>query len=143
MDQEWSRGEFTISTDPQRLDLDIIHEFLSTEAYWARGRSKECVERSIRNSLNFGLYHEDRQIGFARVVTDRATFAWLADVFVLPDFRKQGLSKWLMEVISAHPEMQGLRRWILATQDAHGLYRQFGFEPLNAPERFMHRFHEH
>jgi len=140
MEREWHRGDFTISTDPGRLNLDMIHEFLSQEAYWALGRSRDRVERSIRHSLNFGLYHLAEQIGFARVVTDRATFAWLADVFVLPDFREQGLSKWLMTVISEHPELQGLRRWILATRDAHGLYRQFGFEPLSAPDRFMERF---
>lgn len=140
MEQEWRRGEFTISTDPQRLDIGGIHEFLSQEAYWALGRSRERVERSIRNSLNFGLYYGAQQIGFARVVTDRATFAWLADVFVFPAFRKQGLSKWLMTVVSEHPELQGMRRWILATRDAHGLYRQFGFEPLSAPDRFMERF---
>jgi GNAT superfamily N-acetyltransferase len=140
MEREWHRGDFTISTDPGRLNLDMIHEFLSQEAYWALGRSRDRVERSIRHSLNFGLYHLAEQIGFARVVTDRATFAWLADVFVLPDFREQRLSKWLMTVISEHPELQGLRRWILATRDAHGLYRQFGFEPLSAPDRFMERF---
>jgi GNAT superfamily N-acetyltransferase len=140
MEREWHRGDFTISTDPGRLNLDMIHEFLSKEAYWALGRSRDRVERSIRHSLNFGLYHLAEQIGFARVVTDRATFAWLADVFVLPDFREQRLSKWLMTVISEHPELQGLRRWILATRDAHGLYRQFGFEPLSAPDRFMERF---
>ncbi len=100
------------------------------------------VERSLRNSLNFGVYKSAEQIGFARVVTDRATFAWLADVFVQPSFRKLGLSKWLMTVIAGHPELQGLRRWILATRDAHGLYRQFGFEPLSAPDRFMERFHQ-
>lgn len=142
MVQEWQRGEYTISTDPQRLDVGKIHEFLSTEAYWAIGRSREIVERSIRNSLNFGLYRGAQQVGFARVVTDRATFAWLADVFILPAFRKQGLSKWLMTVVNAHPEVQGLRRWILATRDAHDLYRQFGFEGLSAPERFMERLHE-
>ena len=106
MEREWHRGDFTISTDPGRLNLDMIHEFLSKEAYWALGRSRDRVERSIRHSLNFGLYHLAEQIGFARVVTDRATFAWLADVFVLPDFREQRLSKWLMTVISEHPELQ-------------------------------------
>jgi GNAT superfamily N-acetyltransferase len=142
MDQEWHRGEFSISTDPPRLDIDRIYEFLSREAYWALGRSREVVERSIHHSLNFGLYHGTEQVGFARVVTDRATFAWLADVFVQPGFRKQGLSQWLMTVISGHPELQGLRRWILATRDAHELYRRFGFEPLSAPERFMQRLNE-
>lgn len=142
MAQEWHRGEFTISTDSQLLDLDKIYEFLSQEAYWALGRSRERVERSISNSLNFGLFHPTGQIGFARVVTDRATFAWLADVFILPQFRKLGLSKWLMTVVTQHPELQGLRRWILATRDAHGLYRQFGFEPFSTPDRFMERFNE-
>jgi GNAT superfamily N-acetyltransferase len=140
MHQEWDRGEFTISTDPERLDLEMIHGFLSNEAYWAPGRSRELVERSIRHSLNFGVYQGTEQVGFARVVTDRATFAWLADVFILPNFRKKGLSKWLMEVVGGHPELQGLRRWILATRDAHGLYRRFGFTPLAGAERFMERF---
>jgi N-acetylglutamate synthase-like GNAT family acetyltransferase len=142
MDQEWHRGEFSISTDPRRLDIDRIHEFLSKEAYWALGRSREVVERSILHSLNFGVYRGTEQVGFARVVTDRATFAWLADVFIQPACRKRGLSQWLMTVISGHPELQGLRRWILATRDAHELYGRFGFEPLSAPGRFMQRLNE-
>ncbi|HEY7784524.1 MAG TPA: GNAT family N-acetyltransferase [Pyrinomonadaceae bacterium] len=140
MNQEWKKDEFTISTDPQRLDLEVIHEYLVTHSYWAQGRSFETVERSISNSLNFGLYKGDEQVGFARVVTDRATFAWLGDVFILPDYRGKGLSKWLMEVIVTHPELQGLKRWILATRDAHELYRRFGFKELAQPDRWMERF---
>ena len=140
MQQEWHREPFTISTDPRRLNVDTIYGFLHNDAYWALGRSREKVERSLRHSLNFGLYRDASQIGFASVVTDRATFAWLADVFVLAAFRKQGLSKWLLAVISNHDELQGLRRWVLATRDAHTLYRQFGFEPLSSPDRFMERF---
>jgi GNAT superfamily N-acetyltransferase len=136
MHHAWTQGEFEISTDPARIDLRAVHEFLAN-SYWARGIPLETVQRSIENSLCFGIYQGNRQIGFARVVTDRATFAYLADVFVLPDYRGRGLSRWLMECIIAHPDLQGLRRWMLATQDAHGLYRQFGFSPLKAPERWM------
>ena len=136
---EWRRGEFTITTDKSRFDVDAIHAFLSQESYWARGIPREVVERSIANSLAFGVLHGTRQIGLARLVTDRATFAWLGDVYVLPAFRGQGLSKWLMEVIIAHPEVQGLRRWLLATADAHGLYERYGYKPLARPERFMER----
>jgi GNAT superfamily N-acetyltransferase len=136
MHSAWAKGEFQISTDPARIDLRAVHEFL-TNSYWARGIPLETVQRSIENSLCFGIYHGDRQIGFARVITDRATFAYLADVFVLPDYRGHGLSKWLMECIIAHPDLQGLRRWMLATQDAHELYAQYGFSPLKAPERWM------
>jgi GNAT superfamily N-acetyltransferase len=132
MSREWQRGEFTISTDPDRLDVIGIHEFLSNSSYWAQGRRLETIQRSIDNSLNFGLYDGKRQIGFARVVTDYATFAWLADVFILPDYRGRGLSKWLMEVVVSHPELQGLRRWLLATRDAHELYRRFGFTECRA-----------
>jgi len=113
---------------------------LSTSAYWAMGRPLDVVRRSIEHSLCFGMYRGDMQIGFARVVTDYATFAWLADVFVLPEFRGRGLGKWLLEVISGHHRLQGLRRWLLATKDAHGLYAQYGFTPLSAPHRFMERF---
>ena len=140
MNQEWEKDEFTISTDPQRLNLEVIQEYLVTDSYWAQGRSFETVERSISNSLNFGLYKGDEQIGFARVVTDRATFAWLGDVFILPDYRGKGLSKWLMTVIVSHPELQELKRWILATRDAHELYRRFGFKELAQPDRWMERF---
>ena len=139
MVESWQRGEFLISTDRQHLDREMIHDFLSRESYWAKGRSLEVVNRGIEHSLNFGLYRGPRQIGFARVVTDYATFAWLADVFVLEEFRGQGLGKWLIEVILAHPQLQGFRRWALATKDAHELYRSFGFNELTRPERWMER----
>jgi GNAT superfamily N-acetyltransferase len=139
MAQEWHRNEFLISTDRSRLDLDLIHNFLAHDSYWARGRTKELVAKSIEHSLSFGLYRNDEQVGFARVVTDYATFAWIADVFVLPEYRGQGLAKWLIEVILAHPEFQGFRRWVLATKDAHELYRKFGFRELKRPERWMER----
>lgn len=135
----WQRDEYEISDDRSRLDINVIHEFLSVESYWAIGREIETVKRSIDNSLPFGLYREGQQVGFARVVTDYATFGWLADVFVLKEHRGQGLSKWLMEVILAHPELQGFRRWVLATKDAHELYRKFGFQDLKRPERWMER----
>jgi len=136
MHHAWARDEFEISTDPARLDLSTVHAFL-TNSYWARGVPIETVQRSIENSVCFGLYRGERQLGFARVITDRATFAYLADVFVVPGYRGRGLSKWLMECIIAHPDLQGLRRWMLATHDAHELYRQYGFSALKAPERWM------
>src|SRR5437764_499845 len=111
--QEWQPGEYVISTSRERLDLQLIHEFLSTKAYWALGRTRETVERAEEGSLPFGIYKDSVQVGFARVITDQATFAYLADVFVLPEYRGRGLSVWLMEVICAHPDLQGLRRWIL------------------------------
>jgi GNAT superfamily N-acetyltransferase len=140
MTDEWYRDEYTISTDPSRLDLAMIHAYLSGSAYWALGRPLDMVRRSIENSLPFGVYKGSAQIGFARVVTDYATFAWVADVFVLPEFQGQGVGKWLMSVIVDHPRLPGLRRWILATKDAHGLYAHYGFKPLHAVERFMERF---
>jgi GNAT superfamily N-acetyltransferase len=128
---------YEISTDPARLDLDVIHGFLRT-AYWSPGVERAVVEKAIRHSLVFGLYAPDgAQVGFGRVVTDRAVFGYLADVFVLPDHRGQGLGVWLVETIVAHPDVQGLRRFILGTADAHGLYARFGFEPLLRPERFL------
>ncbi len=130
-----------ISTDDARLDLDVIHGYLSRSSYWAEGIPRELVARSLRHSLNFGLYEDARQVGFARVVTDRATYAYLADVFVLESHRGHGLSKLLMEAVMNHPDLQGLRRFTLATKDAHGLYRQFGFQTLSAPERFMEIAH--
>ena len=139
MGETWHRGEYSISTDRSRLDLGLIHNYLSTGTYWATGRSREVVERSIENSLAFGIYKGGEQVGFARIVTDYATFGWVADVFVLPEHRGQGLSKWLMEVILAHPQLQGFRRWVLATKDAHGVYERFGFIPLHRPERWMER----
>jgi GNAT superfamily N-acetyltransferase len=139
MVNEWRRDDYIISTDRSKLDLHLIHNFISTESYWAVGRSQEVVARSIENSLPFGIYRGDEQIGFARVVTDYATFAWIADVFVMKEARGQGLSKWLMEAILAHPDLQGFRRWVLSTKDAQGLYRQFGFAGLKRPERWMER----
>jgi GNAT superfamily N-acetyltransferase len=127
-----------VDTDQSRLDLRTIHEFL-TNSYWARGVPLEVVERSVRGSLCFGLYEGDRQIGFARVITDYATFAYLADVFVLESHRGRGLGKVLIAAILGHPSLQGLRRWLLATRDAHSLYAQYGFVPLAAPGRFMER----
>src|SRR5438876_8085618 len=137
MANEWHRGEYTISDDRARLDIKVIQKFLSTESYWATGRSVERVQRSVDNSLSFGVYRGDEQIGFARVVTDYATFAWLADVFVLEEYRGRGLSKWLVEVIISHPQLQGFRRWVLATKDAHELYQRYGFRELHRPERWL------
>lgn len=134
---ELHRDPLTLSTDPARLQLPVIHEFLSQHSYWAKGIPLETVRRSVENSLCFGLYQSAEQVGFARVISDRATFAYLADVFVLPDFRGRGLSKWMMEGILQHPDLQGLRVWLLGTADAHGLYTQFGFTPLPKPERFL------
>jgi GNAT superfamily N-acetyltransferase len=136
---DWRKDNFTISTDRSRLDIALIHDFLSNTSYWAKGRSLDAVKRSIENSLNFGVYDGTRQIGFARVATDYATFAWLADVFILEQYRGRGLAKWLMETILSHPELQGFRRWVLATRDAHELYRRFGFRELRRPERWMER----
>ena len=140
MSSEWRNGQYLISTDLERLEVELIHHFLSTSSYWAQRRTLELVEKSIRNSLNFGLYDEESQIGFARVVTDYATFAWLADVFVLPSHRGRGLSKWLISTIVNYTELSGLRRWVLATKDAHELYRRFGFTALQNPDRWMERF---
>ena len=140
MAQEWHRGVYSISTDKDRLNVKLIHDFLSNISYWAKGRSFEIVMRCLEHSLNFGLYKDDLQIGFARVVTDYATFAWLADVFILDEYRGQGLAKWLMEVIVSHPELQGFRRWVLATKDAQELYRRFGFTELKDAGRWMEKF---
>ena len=130
--------EYDISTDRARLDLDAIHRFLSTEAYWSPGVAREVVERSIEHSLPFGVYLGDEQVGFARVVTDKATFAWLADVYIESPHRGKGLSKRLVATILEHPELRGLRRWLLGTADAHGLYRRYGFEVVdNSSGRFM------
>ena len=131
-----TRGEYTISTERHRLDIAAIHRFLS-QSYWSPGIPVATVERAIANSICFGLFHDRQQVGFARVVTDTATFAYLADVYVLDAHRGRGLSKWLMEVIMRHDDLQGLRRFMLATRDAHGLYRQFGFVPLGKPSAMM------
>jgi len=138
MHPEWRRGEYTISADPARLPVEAIHAYL-TESYWAQGIPLEIVRRSLQYSVNFCVFHGDQLAGFGRVITDRATFGYLGDVFVLEPYRGQGLSKWLMECVLAHPELQGFRRWVLVTRDAHGLYRQFGFGPLAKPDRYLER----
>lgn len=135
---EWKREALTISTDRSRLDRKAIHEFLRG-SYWARGIPREIVDRSIDNSLCFGLYDGDRLVGFARVITDYATFGYLADVFVLESHRGRGLGTWFMESVLSHPDLQNFRRWMLATADAHGLYRKIGFTALSKPERIMEK----
>ena len=134
---ESKNGEFILSTDKSLLQIETIQRFLSEESYWAANRTIEQTRTAIENSICFGVYHDDKQIGFARVVSDKATFAYIGDVFILDDYRGRGLSKWLMDCILAHDELQNLRRWILATKDAHGLYSQFGFHGLKFPERWM------
>ena len=119
------------------MDIELIHSFLN-RTYWAEGISKETIRRSIEGSLCFGVFENDKQVGFARMITDKATFAYLADVFIIEEYRGRGLSKWLMEIIMTHPDLQGLRRMILATKDAHGLYEKFGFTPLINVDRWMH-----
>lgn len=136
---EVHKEDFTISTDPSRLDRDAIAGFLA-RAYWASGRPRERTERALDHSLVFGLYHGDRQIGLARVVSDYAIFAYLCDVFIHEDYRARGLGKWLIATVMSHPDLQGLRRWTLATRDAHGLYRQFGWHDLQSPEKWMELF---
>jgi GNAT superfamily N-acetyltransferase len=136
MNHEARRGEYRVSTDKALLDLTVIHDFLS-QSYWAKGIPLAVVQSSIANSLCFGVYKQEQQIGFARVISDYATFAYLADVFILASFRGQGLSKWLMEMIISHPQLQGLRKWMLATRDAHELYRKFGFASIKSPDALM------
>lgn len=146
---EIEKEQFFVSTDKNKLNVPFIHNYLSTQTYWAKNIPKEIVQKSIDGSFCFGLFVVEnilesiqinatgRQVGFARVITDYATFAYLADVFIIDNFRGKGLSKRLMETIINHPELQGLRRWMLATKDAHGLYAQFGFLRLDKPERIM------
>jgi len=136
MFETFDRGEYSISTDPSRLDLDAIHSYL-VRAYWCEGIPRPTLERAIAHSLCFGLFHGKRQVGLGRVITDSATYAYLCDVYVLEDHRGKGLGKWLMQCVMTHPTLQGLRRFSLATRDAHGLYRQFGFRQLNKPESQM------
>jgi GNAT superfamily N-acetyltransferase len=133
---EHRQAEFVISTDNERLDLDLVHGFL-TQCYWAKEIPREVVARSIENSLCFGVYGDGKQVGFARVISDSATYAYIGDVFVRESYRGRGLGKWLMACIMQHPWLQGLRRWSLVTQDAHGLYSQFGFTSLKTPESYM------
>jgi GNAT superfamily N-acetyltransferase len=136
---ETQRENFTISTDPARLDLDAIVDML-TRAYWAQGRPRERTERAILNSLVFGVYDGDRQIGLARVVSDYSIFAYLCDVFIHEDYRARGLGKWLMQTILGHPDLREMRRWLLVTSDAHGLYKQYGFASLEDPEHWMQMY---
>ena len=130
-------NEFMISTDKSKLDIAVVHNYLCNESYWAKNITIDIVKKSIEKSFCFGLYHLNNQVGFARVITDHATFGYLADVFILENYRGKGLSKLMMKSIMFHPELQGLRAWMLATRDAHTLYAQFGFNALDNPERFM------
>ena len=134
---DFIKDKFYISTEKEKMDIDLIHSFL-TRSYWAEGISKEIIKRSIEGALCFGVFENDQQVGFARMITDKATFAYLADVFIIDEYRGLGLSKWLMEVIMSHPDLQGLRRLMLATRDAHELYKKFGFTQLNNVDRWMH-----
>jgi GNAT superfamily N-acetyltransferase len=131
-------GDILITTDPARLDLETVHGFL-TGSYWAEGIPRETVARSIRHSICFGAFDGDRQVGFARVISDRATFAYVADVFVLDSHRGRGIGKRIMAAVTSHPELQNLRLWTLFTRDAHGLYRQVGFREARHPDRLMER----
>ncbi|HJR79038.1 MAG TPA: GNAT family N-acetyltransferase [Anaerolineales bacterium] len=133
---EVQRDHFTISTDPSRLDIEAVVDMLQ-RAYWAQGRPRERTERALKNSLVFGIYDGDKQIGLARIVSDYAVFAYLCDVFIHEEYRAQGIGKWLMQTIHSHPDLQGLRRWTLVTRDAHTLYSQFGWMPLDNPNGWM------
>lgn len=136
-DAAFVKNGFQITTDNNLLDFELIYNYLDKESYWAKGIPRERVEKAINNSMCFGIYKDGKQAGFARAITDSATFAYICDVFVLPEYRRLGLSKWLIQTIVEHPELQGLRRWSLATADAHGLYKQFGFTELSKPAVWM------
>jgi GNAT superfamily N-acetyltransferase len=136
---EWERAPYTISTDPARLDLDAIHAFLARESYWAAGIARHVLARGMRHSLCFGVYRAGAQVGFARVISDYATYAYLNDVYILAPYRGQGLATWLIECVLAHPDLQGLRRFMLTTKDAQEFYGRFGFIPLVFPVRHMER----
>jgi GNAT superfamily N-acetyltransferase len=135
---EWRRDHYLISTDKRRLDLAVIHGFLTT-SYWSAGIPLETVRRAIEHSLAFGVYDNEQHVGMARVISDYTTFAYVADVFILDAYRGQGLGLWLMECVIAHPHLQGLRRWTLFTRDAHGLYEKVGFKRSEVPDRLMER----
>jgi len=139
MKKNFKKGKYLISTDKSKLDIKVIHNFLSN-SYWAKNRTLKTTKITIKNSLCFGVYFNAKQIGYARIITDYSTFAYLADVFIIEEFRGKGLSKWLMEVILNYSELQNLRRWFLATRDAHKLYEKFGFHSLNEPEKLMEMF---
>ena len=139
--QTHCRDGYTISTDKSRLDIDFIHTSLTTQTYWAQNRPLDVMQKAVQNSLNFGLYYDGKQVGYARVVTDYATFAWLCDVFVAADHRQKALGKWMVDCVTKHPDLKHIRRILLATRDAHELYRKYGgFEPLSHVERWMERF---
>jgi N-acetylglutamate synthase-like GNAT family acetyltransferase len=138
MEPEWEKDNYLLSTDKSKIDVRIVHHFL-TQSYWAENISMEVVQKSIDHSLCFAIYHHQELIGFARVISDFATFAYLADVFIVPKERGKGLSKWLMQTIMDHPQLQRLRRFTLATRDAHKLYAQFGFTAFDKPERWMQK----
>ncbi len=141
MKKNFRKGKYLISTEKSKLNTKTIYGYLSN-SYWAKNRSLKTTKLAIKNSLCFGVYLKNKQIGFARVVTDYATFAYLADVFILEEHQGKGLSKWMMKIILSHKKLQNLRRWILATKDAHKLYEKFGFTNLNEPEKFMELFFE-
>lgn len=138
MKSEFKKGSYIISTDKRKLQIKNIHNFL-VNAYWSEGIKIERVKKAIRGSLCFGVYHYNNQIGFARVITDYVSFGYLADVFIIEEYRKRGLSKWLIKSIMNHSKLKDLKTWMLATKDAHGLYSQFGFEPMKEPQRFMRK----
>ena len=133
------KEKYTITTDKSKLDIAVVHDYLCNQSYWVKGIGKETLKREIDHSLCFGVFHQHTQIGFARVITDFTSFAYLCDVFIIEAYRGKGLSKWLMQSMLDHPELQNLRRWTLYTLDAHGLYKQFGFGESKIPERFMEK----
>lgn len=139
-EKDYAVAGYMISTDPALLDFDAVYGFLINESYWAQGLQEERFRRAVANSMCFAIYHDRQVAGFGRVITDKATFAYIADVFVMKDHRGKGLSKWLIHTMTTHPELQGIRRWSLATADAHGLYEQFGFSPLINVERWMQKY---
>jgi GNAT superfamily N-acetyltransferase len=139
MFEEYHHDGFSVSTDPARLDLDAIHDFLARESYWASGRTRDIVERALAHSLCFGMYDGQRQIGFARVISDYATYAYIDDVYVLAEYRGRGLATWLLGCVLSHPSLQSVRRITLRSRDAQGLYGRFGFAPARFPDRYMER----
>jgi GNAT superfamily N-acetyltransferase len=139
-DEAFEKKGFMISTDKNLLNVDVIYDYLNNESYWSKGIPRQKLARAIENSMCFGIYFNNEQAGFARVISDNATFAYICDVFVLPAHRGKGLSKWLVQTIVKHPDLKGLRRWSLATKDAHNLYSQFGFSPISRPETWMEIF---
>jgi GNAT superfamily N-acetyltransferase len=138
LSKEWNKEDYLLSTDKRKLQLDVIHQFLSN-SYWAKNIPLALVKKTVAGSLCFGLYYKQKQIGFARIITDSATFAYLADVFIVEEHRGKKLSSWMMEYIMSYDELKGLRRWMLATRDAHGLYKKFGFNALDEPDRIMQK----